>query len=223
MDNLTFFKNNVEYYSSEYRDYELKEWERKIVLSVSGDVLDVACGGGRITVPMLRAGHNVYATDFVSEFGSKIREHQDEFLGRFKFFTANMTKLPFNDKTFETVTCINSIVYLRNISELYKSISEMSRVLKPYGKIFITTWNIYHPYWAISVLLNYILRNKRFGETSPFFKTDKRIKNSLTYMYVPSRRILERVCEGAGLKISIETGTGSILHPILVISGVKIE
>ncbi|KKL69725.1 hypothetical protein LCGC14_2112090, partial [marine sediment metagenome] len=43
--NARFFKDNVDFYSEEYRDYTLKPWEKVIVESVSGkDVLDVACG-----------------------------------------------------------------------------------------------------------------------------------------------------------------------------------
>ena len=44
MNNVEFFKNNVDFYSEEYKDYSLRPWERKIADQVSGPkVLDIAC------------------------------------------------------------------------------------------------------------------------------------------------------------------------------------
>lgn len=227
MDNIRFFKNNVDFYSEEYRDYSLKPWEKRLIESVIGtEVLDVACGGGRITVPLLRRGFNVTGLDFVGEFEEKIRKHKSEFKGNFKFDKADMTNLPYADCLFDTVTCVNSLVYLRDIEEVQATIDEISRVLKPDGRMLITTWNILHPYWGISVILNYLLwRSERFGETSPFFATDNRIAKSPTHMYVPTRRTLNRICRESGIASCIVTGREKGLlapfHPILVIVGKK--
>lgn len=220
--NKIFFKNNVDFYSEEYRDYTLKPWERLIVESVNGYVLDVACGGGRITVPMLRRGCNVVGTDFIKEFEPKIRQHEQEFKGDFKFIESEMTALPFRDKSFDAVSCVNSIIYLKDISEIRVAIKEMSRVIKPGGKLFITSWNLWHPLWGISVVLNYILRRGRsFGATSPFNTTDNRLNNSKTYMFVPTRKALKAICKEVGLDCTIKTGDGKPFCPILVIEGSK--
>lgn len=231
MDNAKFFKDNVDFYSAEYKDYELRPWELKIAERVRGpEVLDVACGGGRMTVPLLRRGHDVTGTDFIPEFEDKIREHRSEFKGTFGYLTAPMTRLPFSDMTFDSVTCINSIIYLKNIEELRQAIGEMSRVLKPSGQLYITTWNILHPYWITSVVLNYLLRRgKRFGETSPFRTTDGRIRNSQTTMYVPTRGILREICDDAGIDAYTFTGPEFVevyglratFHPNIIVSGTK--
>ena len=229
--NIDFFRANVDFYSEEYRDYSLKPWEKKIVGLVSGpNVLDVACGGGRITVPLLRRGHNVVGIDFVKEFEDRIRYHIAEFVGEFSFIASDMTKLPLSANTFDSVICINSLVYLRNAGEVCESIREMNRVLKPSGKLFITTWNLLHPLWGASVVLNYLLRRgHKFGETSPFWATDSRINNSRTTMFVPSGKMIKQICNVAGFSVSVHTGrsfvsNGSLLamfHPILVITGSK--
>lgn len=230
MSNVKFFENNVDFYSTEYKDYELRPWELKIANTVTGpDVLDVACGGGRMTVPLLRRGHNVTGTDFVAEFVPRITAHADEFKGRFAFTEADMTELPFPDASFDSVTCINSIIYLRNSKELYLAIGEMGRILKPGGKLFITTWNILHPYWITSVILNYLLGRGKFGEVSPFRTTDPRIKNSQTRMFVPTRRALEKVLRSAEIHGCVLTGPEFIgdrnpimvLHPNIIMVGVK--
>ena len=66
-NNVKFFEDNVDFYSKEYKDYELRPWELEITRQVCGpDVLDVACGGGRMTIPLLRKGYHVTGTDFVA-------------------------------------------------------------------------------------------------------------------------------------------------------------
>ncbi len=233
--NTKFFKDNVDFYSEEYRDYTLKPWELHIVElledQVTGkDVLDVACGGGRITVPLLRRGFNVTGTDFVPEFESKIRQHGDEFKGDFRFYASDMLSLPFPDASFDAVTCINALVYLRDIGEVRRCMAEMTRVLRPGGQLFITTWNLWHPLWGVSVVLNYLLRDGvKFGETSPFWTTDKRLNNSKTRMFVASRAAIRDACPPE-MSVEVETGHQFVgkrgllspFHPILVVSGRKI-
>ncbi len=232
--NTKFFKDNVEFYSEEYRDYTLKPWELQIVEiledRVAGkDVLDVACGGGRITVPLLRRGFNVVGTDFVPEFEDKIRQHEGEFHGDFSFVTSDMLALPFPDASFDAVTCINALVYLHDASEVRKCLSEMTRVLRPGGHLFITTWNLWHPLWGVSVVLNWLLHDgSDFGQTSPFWSTDKRLNNSKTRMFVASRSAIRDACPPE-MSVEIATGRGFIgdrgllssFHPILVLFGRK--
>lgn len=229
--NKEFFNNNIDFYSEEYRDYFLKPWESRLVSVINGtNVLDVACGGGRITVPLLRRGYDVTGTDFVSDFEGKIRRHEQEFTGEFKFYGADMTSLPFPDNKYDSVVCVNSLVYMPDKDKAQKALSEMVRVLRPGGGLYITTWNILHPYWGTSVLLNYLMRRgKRFGETSPFWRTDGRVNNSQTHMYVATKSELKEMCHNAGLEAYISTGSQfagyngfvSRFHPILVVIGRK--
>ncbi len=233
--NVKFFKNNVDFYSEEYRDYTLKPWEAEIVNrlgdQIAGrDVLDVACGGGRITVPLLRRGFDVVGTDFVPEFESKIRQHESEFNGKFRFVASDMLALPFPDASFDALTCINSLVYLHDADEVRRCLAEMTRVLRPGGQLFITTWNLWHPLWGVSVVLNWLMHDgSDFGQTSPFWSTDKRLNNSKTRMFVASREAIRDACPP---EMSVEVVTGaqfagnrgllSRFHPILVVSGRKI-
>ena len=232
-ENLDFFKNNVDFYSEEYKDFSLKPWERKMMDLLSGtEVLDVACGGGRVTIPMLKKGYNVTGTDFVEEFESRIRRHESDFTGKFKFTVARMDSLPFPDNTFDSVICVNSIVYMKSEDGVEKTIGEMARVLKLGGRLYFTSWNIWHPLWGTSIVLNYLLRRgKRFGETSPFFTMDKRAKHSHVNMFVPTKTELRRMCLDAGIwgdVYSSDEFTGdkrllSCFKPIIVVAGVKLE
>ena len=229
-DNLSFFENNVSFYSAGYRDFALRKWEEKIVNSVSGKVLDVACGGGRITVPMLEKGCDVIGTDFVKEFENKIRQHESRFKGNFKFIVSEMDDLTFPDDTFDCVTCINSIIYMKTKARVYQSFYEMARVLKPNGKLYITLWNMLNPLWGTSILANYLLNGcKRFGETSPFLKMDTRARKQKVEMYVPTKYTLNEILEDASIKGSVMTAPEflesesflSLFYPAIVIVGTK--
>lgn len=230
--NIELFKNNVDFYSVGYGDYALKPWEEKILSQVKGEsVLDVACGGGRMTVPLLRNGHNVIGMDFVSEFKPKIIEHENEFKGKFEFVESDMVdRFPFDDNSFDALTCINSIVYLKDRKQVEYVLKEMHRVLKPKGQLFITSWNIFHPRWGTSLVLNYLTRRgKSFGQTSPFFPTDNRMAHSKTYMYVPNRWLLRKLLKELNIDGQVCTsgeyigmkGIHRLTTPNIVITGVK--
>jgi ubiquinone/menaquinone biosynthesis C-methylase UbiE len=229
-ENLDFFKNNIKFYSEGYKDFCLKPWEEKLIKLVKGQVLDVACGGGRIAVPMLRNGCDVTATDFVIEFEERIRIHEREFLGKFNFVPSPMDNLPFPDNSFDCVTCINSIIYMKNVEGVRKAISEMARVLKYDGNLFFTSWNMLHPLWGTSIIINYLTRrSKRFGETSPFFKIDNKSRQGKVHMFVPTRRELEYMCKDSGISAKVYTSNEFMgnhnlktpFYPTLVIVGKK--
>ena len=231
-NNLDFFTSNIEFYSSDYRDFSLRPWEKRIVELVSGEnVLDVACGGGRITIPLLHRGHNVTATDFVPEFEYKIRRHEKQFKGEFKFVRARIECLPLQDDSFDSVVCVNSIVYAAYYVWYRRAISEMVRVLKPGGKLYFTSWNALHPLWGSSILLNYVTRRReRFGEVTPFLSMDRRTRRGKVKMYVPSAGKIQRMCdsnEGLVSKVFtsdeflLKKGLLSPFKPILVVAGVK--
>jgi len=229
-DNHDFFQKNVDYYSCDYKSFTLRPWENQIRELCRGNVLDVACGGGRMTIPLLHDGHNVTGTDFVTGFELKIRQRTSEFRGEFRFVTASMDSLPLPNESFDTVTCINSIVYMPDRSRLQCAISEMARVLKPAGRLYITTWNILNPLWGTSLVLNCALNGgKRFGETSPFFKTLWGTTRGKTEMYVPPVSVLREMLMAVGItgdvyhcdRFARQDSSWSRFLPILVIAGVK--
>ncbi len=102
-------------------------------------VLDIACGEGKL----LRMNPKmIYGIDINTTILKKL---QDEGL-QVKY--SDVTKLDFNDQSFDVVHCSNIIEHL-NPLEAHKMFQEMSRVLVPGGKILLitpmpkTVWNTF--------------------------------------------------------------------------------
>jgi demethylmenaquinone methyltransferase/2-methoxy-6-polyprenyl-1,4-benzoquinol methylase len=96
-------------------------------------VLDVCCGTGDLAARFAEIGANVVALDFsVQMLERAVERHASS--GRIHCVRADASQLPFRDETFDIVT----IGYgLRNLAEWESGVKEMSRVLKPGGRLIV--------------------------------------------------------------------------------------
>jgi SAM-dependent methyltransferase len=97
----------------------------------SGLILDAPCGEGQFSSALQRAGHRVVAGD-LAYAGLKTSSVQ------VVAFDLNVS-LPFHDDSFEAVVAIEGIEHLENP---YLFLREMFRVLRPQGRLIVTTPNI---------------------------------------------------------------------------------
>ncbi len=125
------------YYDQFTNGYVHEEWvaaiERRAArLGLRGRrALDVACGTGKSTVPLLARGYSVLACDIspgmVREAQRKLPDHADAFL------VADMRKLPPLGE-FDLVLCLDDAVnYLLSPGELEAAFQSVARVLAPGG------------------------------------------------------------------------------------------
>ena len=119
-----------------------KRWRRKVVYRLSKEVLnpeasilDVACGTGDLTLELARAGvAKVIGTDFCRPMLSIANGKSQTLTKRPPFIEADGLRLSFADETFDAVTIAFG---LRNFSSWRDGVIELSRVLKPGGKLVI--------------------------------------------------------------------------------------
>lgn len=117
-----------------------KAWRRFAVsksgIKPGGYALDVCCGTGDFAFELARkAGHNgsVVAVDFAApmiEIAKK--KAQKAGFANIDFIKANACDLPFADDSFD---CATVGFGLRNVADLPKALSEMTRVTKHGGKV----------------------------------------------------------------------------------------
>lgn len=104
-------------------------------------ILDLWCGTGRHTVQLAKEGFEVYGLDN-SEYGIQATKQRllKEKVNA-KFVLQEMTeKFPWKDNFFDAIICIQ-VIHHGDIATIKKIISEMERILKKWGFIFITVPN----------------------------------------------------------------------------------
>lgn len=117
-----------------------KIWRRKAIkqLPPCKEVLDVAIGTADLTLEILRRGkaHHVTGLDLSAEM-MKIGEQKvarKGFADKVRFDLGSAQDMPYDDNQFDAITCAYGV---RNFANLDEGLNEMSRVLKPGGKLII--------------------------------------------------------------------------------------
>lgn len=143
-------------------DVDYESWAKYIInLFKKSDVfpktiLDIACGTGNITIPMSKAGYNMYGID-ISDSMLSIAENKAR-LNRqnIKFIKQDMIDLKL-DNTFDAIVCAcDGINYILKEEDLNKTFNGLYKILKC-GGIFIFDISSFYK-------LKYILNNNTFFE-----------------------------------------------------------
>jgi len=103
-------------------------------------VLDLGCGTGRHIIYLLKQGFHVYGCDS-SEIALKIAK---ETLTDVEFKQCKMISLPYENNFFNGILC-NFVIQHGKIKDIKKAISEMYRILKKGGVLYLTVPSIKHP------------------------------------------------------------------------------
>ena len=127
-----------------------RRWRRKTVALMPSveHVLDVAIGTADLTIEMLRQGkaQRVTGIDLSEQMMAIGKSKVEKYLPttndqrpttndpKVSFLLANAQQMPFEDQTFDAVTCAFGC---RNFQNLDEGLSEMYRVLKPGGQVTV--------------------------------------------------------------------------------------
>ena len=103
-------------------------------------VLDLGCGTGRHTAYLLEEGFQIYGCDS-SEAALRIAMAT---LPAVDFETCNMTSLPYEAGFFDAVIC-NHVIQHGTIAEIKVAISEIHRILRKGGFLFLVAISTNHP------------------------------------------------------------------------------
>ena len=119
--------------------FEERAFDALLAGATPGRVLDVACGTGRYVRRLLGAGHRVVGSDVSGEMLAVARHHGGD-PARLCFEQADAAHLPFEDRSFDGVTCMR--LYHRIEPELrVQMLREVHRVGRGWAILFFGMTN----------------------------------------------------------------------------------
>ena len=148
-ENLTFFNRWAYFYNYDPISIWLLNSQKKILnkipLNNKYKILDVGCGTGNSLNFLYRKGfRSLYGVDLSPNMINKAKLNNKN-----KLFIASVEKLPFKSNFFDIVICTEAFHHFPNPK---KSITEMFRVLKKGGLLYLADINFHFK------LLNYIAK-----------------------------------------------------------------
>ncbi len=116
-------------------------------------VLDAGCGAGLTTVELARRGYCVYAVDSVPEMIELTRAGagREQVQSQVRCARGNVQNLPFGDASFDLVIASGVLPWVPAPED---AVRELSRVLKPGGRMILTTDNRWGLCWVLDPLTN---------------------------------------------------------------------
>jgi|GEM_PF-3447097 len=151
-------------------------------------ILDICCGYGRLTIPLVKDGYDVTGIDISDVLIFKgISLFQEYGIPQRPLLVANMKELPFHNEMFDSCFCVwASFNFLITGSEQLTFLQEMHRILKKGGSALIEcplhqepddskhiyVENMSYLYYPITMD-----ELKNVGSKSPFEQCDVRVES----------------------------------------------
>lgn len=154
------------------------EYERAILSFTNGNskVLDICCGDGSLSVIAAKNGATVVISDIAENSVElaikKAKEHGFKITG----VAADAEKLPFDDASFDVVTCSGSISYV----DLEIFLKEIQRVLKPGGHFICVDSFNHNIFYRVNRFMHY-LKGNRSWQVNQRIPSDKTIQTFRSY------------------------------------------
>ncbi|MGW7312064.1 class I SAM-dependent methyltransferase [Streptomyces sp. NPDC054865] len=103
-------------------------------------VLDCSCGIGTQAIGLALRGHHVTGTDVSPRAAARAAREAARRNLNLRTAAADMRRLPFPDSRFDAVVCAdNSLPHLLTEQDVRAALTEMRRVLRPDGRLLIST------------------------------------------------------------------------------------
>lgn len=185
---------------SEDAVYLAHKWKEEGVHSI----LDLGCGLGRHSLFFAKNGFKVTAMDLSADAIAEARKLREESGIDYLCRVSDMVNMPFSADAFDAVFSYHVISH-QDTEGVKKVIKEISRVLKPNGKVFLTLCSKTHEAFLNDnypkLDENTVLKTEGAEVNVPHFFADKKIIKELfqEYELISVRHITE--CEFASDKM----------------------
>lgn len=137
-----FYENQADEFNRtrQYVWPSTKKFLDSIDSSSNPKILEIGCGNGRNM--SYRSELNIRGIDYSQKLVDIVNKKFDD---NNKAIKANMTKLPFENNSFDYIMCIAVYHHLDDNDKRKKALLEMQRVCKPNGNIFLQVWAYEQP------------------------------------------------------------------------------
>jgi len=111
----------------------LKKFLRK-----NQNILDLACGYGRFTIPLAKQGYTIQGIDISPNLIAKAKKTSKKERLNIKFQIGDMRKLSYKNNSFNSIICMwSAFIELSKEKDQIKALKEMLRILKKGGFAFL--------------------------------------------------------------------------------------
>lgn len=135
-DELT---QNVEY--EKRCDYILSFFEKNNIKS--GTVLDLACGTGSMSIPLIESGYNIIGIDCSEDMLEIASERLSNKSNNFSLLKAKMQNFKLSKKIDACICCLDSINHLNNKSDVQSTFENVYNSLKNNGLFIFDANTVY--------------------------------------------------------------------------------
>ena len=178
-------------------------------------ILDIGCGSGRTTFPLIKKGHEVTAIDITPDMIKSAEEMAEEFGIKADFRTGDAANLEFEDSSFDNaVFSFNGWNHIAGKENRISALKEVFRVLKPEGYFIFTSHirklkDLILDVWiksslSINILrpLGIKIREMEYGDVF-FKKTASGLEHykSENYMHIPKLSEIKEMIKKSGFKL----------------------
>lgn len=124
-------------------------------------ILDAGCGYGRISKVILDSTSTAKVVGV--DISPSMISYASDWLGsRFVGYLADLESLPFSNGTFDSVICNGVIMHVRNEKAV---IQELSRVLRPHGRLILSVNNLLSPFSLPTILYTKVIKKGRIKQS----------------------------------------------------------
>ncbi|MBT3690158.1 class I SAM-dependent methyltransferase [bacterium] len=163
-------------------------------------ILDLGCGNGRLYKYLKEQDLNIeyYGIDISNELLKIVEERYPEV--KSNLTEGSITKLPYEDNTFDLVVCIAVFLHLPSKAMRLQALSEVQRVLKPGGHLLMKNWHMWHKPYLKHYFNKVWLKRSWKDYIMPWKSSDGKIQCQ-RYYHVFTRRELKKLFKKSNLKV----------------------